>query len=618
MKPQPAKPRSLGALLVERGFATEFEIARAVDVQSRRAQRGDFVRLGTVLVEEGIVTPQQVTEVLLEQKISIFVCSTCGSQYNIHNPAPGVSYECQKCRGKLEQPSAVKSLTIVDTLRNAPSPPPPRTAGPMDTVKAGPPRGARGNAGPQDTIKAGPPKGARGTAGPQDTIKAPGGPTGAKPPRRRPTSERSKTRRFGDYEILGEIARGGMGVIYKARQTTLDRIVALKTLRSEEARYDDAVERFHREAQAVASLRHPNLVAVHTVDKFNDIHFFTMELVEGVPLDRRLKRGGPMSSREAVELLLPIVDALQYAHGRGVCHRDLKPANIIISREGVPFLVDFGIAKRKGDRQLTEQGEILGSVPYMAPEYIMGDDFSESCDVYSLGIVLYESLAGFEKLPFGTDADVATIRLLKRIAHGSPDKLSKHIPNIDPKLEAIVMKAVERDLSKRYASPGALADDLRAWLAEQPDPPGARSSGEISALADSSEAAASPAAAAESPAAAPESPATAPETPADPTRPAPAKPAPAAKSSPMTPVLALLLVVALAASALFGIRSVNLQTQLDGRLGEICVKLLDQADRAEQNGDKPGAAALRRAVLDLTEGHPELVQLENRARGTGD
>jgi predicted Ser/Thr protein kinase len=426
-------------LLIERGLATQEQVSFCVKLQQARARAGDFTRIGTIMVEQRVVTPAQVAEVLKDQQITILICIICKSQYNIHNYAKNQYYECRKCHGPLKKPSSLDSLIIQDTMRPRQS-----KAAPGKSVKATKPK-----ASALDTIVAPHRKAAKVQEDMVENLDLEG----------------LEARKIGDYEILGEIARGGMGVIYKARQLALDRDVALKTLNAEEARRDDAVERFQREAQAIASLRHANLVAVHTVDRYHDIHFFTMEFVEGIPLDGLLKKETSLGEDHAVEILLPIIDALEYAHKEGVVHRDLKPANIIIDVHDTPFLVDFGIAKRKGDRQLTETGEILGSVPYMAPEYIMGDEYTEACDVYSVGICLYEALSGFENLPFGSDIEnIETVRLLKRIAYESPEPIRTHCPDIDPLLEQIVMKSITRDLQVRYNSAGNLAADLRAWL----------------------------------------------------------------------------------------------------------------------------------------------------------
>lgn len=466
-----ATSQSIGSLLIERGFATQEQINHCVKIQNERARRGDFARLGSILIEEGIVSAAQVSEVLKAQRITILVCTVCNSQYNIYNHSDSVLYDCRKCHGKLEAPQDLTSVDIQDTVKNLKPPKVERSGERAKPQKPGrasrPPPGARQPAFPSSGAQSASPPG-RPSSGARDTVKVSTKPMLLDAELKQAVEEhRDDGRFFGDYEILGEIARGGMGIIYKARQVQLNRAVALKTLRAEEARRGDAVERFLREARAVASLRHPNLVAVHSVDICNNIHYFTMEFVEGVPLDRRIEKSGRLSPEVAVKVLLPIAEALDYAHSQGVLHRDLKPSNIIIDSHQTPFLVDFGIAKTKGEDALTEAGEILGSVPYMAPEYIVGEDYSEVSDVYSLGVVLYEALAGFEVLPFGADTKKGgTVRLLKKIAYESPDPLSNHV-SVHPELEAIVMKAISKDLALRYAKAGELAADLRGWLEQR-------------------------------------------------------------------------------------------------------------------------------------------------------
>jgi serine/threonine-protein kinase len=228
----------------------------------------------------------------------------------------------------------------------------------------------------------------------------------------------------------------------------------------------DAVERFRREARAVAALRHPNIVAVHDVGEAQGIQYFTMEFIEGLPLDRRLLRG-PLSAEEAVDIVIPVAEALHYAHGEGVVHRDIKPSNIIVDARGTPFLVDFGIARRKSERTKLEEpeDELLGSIPYMAPEYVDGAAYDERCDVYSLGVVLYEALSGHESLPF---YDRSTTRLLERIVAEPPVHVKQRVPALEDDLAAIVMRSIARDREVRYITGGSLAADLRAWRRGDP------------------------------------------------------------------------------------------------------------------------------------------------------
>jgi tRNA A-37 threonylcarbamoyl transferase component Bud32 len=418
---------AFGRILIERKLATEDQLEKCLSIQMARAKKGDFVRLGAILVEEGILTPPQVAEILQQQAITVLACEACGAQYNVRRYSPVKEYECRRCHGRLVQPQGGKlqNLAVQDAVEDAKG-------------AAGSPRPSGGVA--EAELEKGAPR-------------IPGHATA--------TGKIRQRRSLGRYEILGEIARGGMGVIYKARQLDLERVVALKTLRADEAKRDDAMERFRREAQAIAALRHPNVVAVHEVGLVEDIPYFTMEFIEGLPLDRRILKA-PLAGREAGALLAPIAEALHYCHGEGVVHRDLKPANIIVDSHGVPFLVDFGIARRKNERgrDLDNKDELLGSIPYMAPEYVEGGAYDELCDVYSFGVVLYEALSGHELFPY---FDSSTTRLLEKICQGPPVDIRERAPSIDEDLACIVMKAIAHDRKDRYESALALSDDLRAY-----------------------------------------------------------------------------------------------------------------------------------------------------------
>jgi tRNA A-37 threonylcarbamoyl transferase component Bud32 len=427
--PTPASEAAGGAfgrILTERGLATQEDLERCLAIQQQRAKRGDFVRLGAILVEEGILTPPQVAEILQQQAITVLACENCGAQYNVRRFSPLKHYDCRRCHGRLVVPTGkLENVSVQDAVED-----PSKTA----------------------------------------QVKQPGRPFKTTDAYQvalaTDTSKIRQTRMLGRYEILGEIARGGMGVIYKGRQLDLDRVVALKTLRADESRRDDSHERFRREARAIAALRHPNIVAVHDVGEFESIPYFTMEFIEGLPLDRRIMKG-PLPPREAISLLAPIAEAIHYCHTEGVVHRDLKPANIIVDAHGVPFLVDFGIAKRKAERgkDLDDKDELLGSIPYMPPEYVEGAAYDERCDVYSFGVVLYEVLAGHEKFPF---FDHSTTRLLEKIAREPPVAITERIHELDDDLSAIVMKAIARDRADRYPTAGAFAHDLRSWLRGNP------------------------------------------------------------------------------------------------------------------------------------------------------
>ena len=203
--------------------------------------------------------------------------------------------------------------------------------------------------------------------------------------------------RFGEYELLAEIARGGMGVVYRARQAKLNRLVALKMIRSGELADDEQVTRFYAEAEAAAKLDHPGIVPVYEVGEANGQHYFSMALVVGINLNEQVRKEGPLPPKEAARLLKQVVEAVEYAHSKGIIHRDIKPQNILLDEAGQPRLTDFGLAKQVMDRSdLTATGQVMGTPSYMPPEQAAGklDEIGPASDVYSLGATLYFLLTG--------------------------------------------------------------------------------------------------------------------------------------------------------------------------------------------------------------------------------
>jgi serine/threonine-protein kinase len=268
-------------------------------------------------------------------------------------------------------------------------------------------------------------------------------------------------RTFGDFELLEELGRGGMGVVYKARQKSLDRVVALKMILGGELATPQDLARFEAEARAAAHLEHPNIVPVYGADAWEGQAYFSMRLVEGQTLAARLARG-PLRPREAVRLLAAACRAVQYAHERGILHRDLKPSNILLDREGRPHITDFGLAKRVADPAgRTASGALVGTPAYMAPEQVSArrGPLSPASDVYSLGVILYEMLTG--RPPFQAASAVDTLLLVLDQDPVRPRLLN---PKVDPDLELICLKCLQKAPDLRYASAGALADDLEAFL----------------------------------------------------------------------------------------------------------------------------------------------------------
>jgi serine/threonine protein kinase len=270
---------------------------------------------------------------------------------------------------------------------------------------------------------------------------------------------------FGDYELLEEIARGGMGVVWKARQTSLKRDVALKMIRAGALASPDEVQRFLREAEAAANLQHPNIVAIHEVGEHDGQHYFSMDYVPGRDLGALVK-DGPLEPQVAARYVKIIAEAIHFAHQRGTLHRDLKPQNVLIDTADQPRITDFGLAKFiKDDSRLTQSGVVMGSPSYMPPEQADGrhSEVGPASDVYSLGAVLYELLTG--RPPFrGTDV-MATLRDVMENEPAAPRRLKADIP---PDLETICLKCLEKSPTVRYPTARALAEELDRFLKGEP------------------------------------------------------------------------------------------------------------------------------------------------------
>lgn len=270
---------------------------------------------------------------------------------------------------------------------------------------------------------------------------------------------------FGDYEILGEIARGGMGVVYKARQKRLNRTVALKMILAGNLASSVEIKRFYTEAEAAAALDHSGIVPIYEIGEQAGQHFFSMAYIDGESLNERLK-AGPLASRDAAELILAIAEAVQYAHARGIVHRDLKPHNILLDGTGKPKVTDFGLAKRlDSDGGMTSTGDILGTPSYMAPEQALGklSAIGPHTDVYALGAILYAALTG--RPPFQAATLPETLRQVSEQEPVSPKLLNAATPQ---DLETISLKCLQKEPAKRYASAQELADDLARYLRGEP------------------------------------------------------------------------------------------------------------------------------------------------------
>jgi serine/threonine-protein kinase len=268
--------------------------------------------------------------------------------------------------------------------------------------------------------------------------------------------------KLGRYRILGELGRGAMGVVYRASDDVLNRTVAIKTINmaadpQERADYE---RRFYQEAKAAGSLNHPNIVTIYDLGETGEVVYMAMEYIEGIELRDLLQRGG-LDLAAALDIVAQVAEGLAFAHERGVIHRDVKPANIMVVRDGPAKIMDFGIARIRTSEVKTQTGMLLGSPKYMAPEQLLGGEVDQRCDLFSLGVVLYEAVTGVP--PFsGTDIR----QIMYQIVHAippAPSELNRRSPAM---LDLIVAKALAKEPAERYQQAREFAADLRACRAQ--------------------------------------------------------------------------------------------------------------------------------------------------------
>jgi eukaryotic-like serine/threonine-protein kinase len=264
---------------------------------------------------------------------------------------------------------------------------------------------------------------------------------------------------LGDYELLEEIGRGAQGVVFRARQKSLNRTVALKVISLGQWASKAHLKRFRREAEAAASLDHSSIVPIYEVGERDGSCYFSMKFVEGGQLDEVVRRT-PMSIRQAVQLIAKVARTVHYAHEHGILHRDIKPGNILLDEKGEPHLTDFGLARLvESESTMTRTLEVLGTPSYMAPEQAVGNNarVTSATDVYGLGAVLYQLLTGHP--PFAGGTTFETVRLVLETEPRQPRLLN---PKVDRDLATICLKCLEKDPKRRYSSALTLAEDLDA------------------------------------------------------------------------------------------------------------------------------------------------------------
>jgi len=263
-------------------------------------------------------------------------------------------------------------------------------------------------------------------------------------------------KKLGKYNVLGEIGRGGMAVVYRARQESLDRIVAIKELDLSRSSQDPkALERFQQEARASASLVHPSIITVHDFWERSQKAYIAMEFVDGLELKEALGMLGPVGPVTATRIGISLCHALSYAHEKGIIHRDIKPGNIMLSSQGSVKLADFGIALVSGSADLTTTGQIIGTPSYMSPEQIRGEPLGPASEVFSLGAVLYEMVTGSK--PFTGPSDVAVTHA---IIHKRPVRIRKLSPKTPKRLIRVIMKCLRKRSTRRYSTMDELVEAL--------------------------------------------------------------------------------------------------------------------------------------------------------------
>ncbi|MHC4390462.1 MAG: protein kinase domain-containing protein [Planctomycetota bacterium] len=429
--------------LVNQGLAPPAALKECLRLQARKSADGAHVSLTQVLAEHGLLDASVLRGYEIHFESNLHRCERCTAWFYAPNKEV-VAHEHLRCRrcSAAARGEPLDRAGMTGAFRLA------QRGQESDPLKK--PTGSPDTQGQESEPT-------RGSRMPPPTLDPP-----PQSQESRQTREPEPTDVVGDYRVLEVIARGGMGVVYKAQHLSLGRVVALKVLRTGGRQSESHVRRFEREARSVAKLAHPNIVQIHELGTHEGQPYFTMDLVDGVSLEQRLEEP-ERDLRHGVEVVRDIAVALACAHENGVIHRDVKPANILIDRDGVAKITDFGLASNVDHKSaLTQEGELLGTPLYMSPEQLRGrvKEIDERSDLYALGTVLYQYLTGQLPFPARTMVD-----LQYRVLHDEPERPSTLSPRVDRALETITLKCMEKDRAARYQTARALADDLSRWLA---------------------------------------------------------------------------------------------------------------------------------------------------------
>jgi tetratricopeptide (TPR) repeat protein/predicted Ser/Thr protein kinase len=394
-----------GQILIKQGAASEEQIHKALRRQAEAAERGEIPvpRLGQILMEMGISAPDVQSTLKLQTK-ALYGCPGCGLRYNIKDHDAQKRYRCRKCGTLLVGlPSAGDQRADASAYGMN-----------LEVAEKLPPEVAQ--------------------------------------------AELDPVNRFDKYVLLETLGAGGSGTVFRAFQKDLRRVVALKVLRGTD---DEMLQRFAREAQTAARLKHPGIVSVYETGRVDGVPYLSMEYIDGKPLDRL----GALPPRRVASLLRDVALAVQHAHDQGVLHRDLKPQNILVDAAGRACVTDFGLAREiEGGKSLTLTGMVVGTPAYMSPEQARGEkDLDGRSDVSGLGAVLYELLAG--RPPFAGQTPVDTALAVINQDPVPPRRLK---PDVPADLEAVCLKAMEKDRERRYPSARALAEDLQRYSEGEP------------------------------------------------------------------------------------------------------------------------------------------------------